>query len=71
MESGKNLHASIPAALLMEAEKAASAERRRQLLYSYGEGQAHHLGIKEEEVDRLIHVFRQEEQDGLKNGNGR
>jgi hypothetical protein len=81
MEPEKNLHASIPAALLTEAEQAARAdcisvdelvrdamerrlrERRRQSLYAYGEQQARKLGIKEEDVDRIIHEFRQEERE--------
>jgi hypothetical protein len=32
-------------------------------LYAYGEGQAYKLGIKEEDVDRIIHEFREEERD--------
>ncbi len=79
MNTEKNLHAAIPAGLLMEAEKAASADhisidelvrvavehrlrdRRRQQLYVYGEGQARKLGIEEEDIDRIIHEFREEE----------
>jgi hypothetical protein len=83
MESQKNLHASIPAALLTEAEEIAAAEHvsmdeltqaamKRYLdelgwkkLYAYGEGQARKLGIKEEDVDRIIHEFRDEERERL------
>ena len=88
MEPEKNLHASIPTALLMEAEKAASADRisvdelirdaverrlrqrRRQNLYAYAEGQARKLGIKEEDVERIIHEFRDEERESLNDENG-
>jgi len=83
MESQKNLHASIPAALLTEAEEIAAAEHvsmdeltqaamKRYLdelgwkkLYAYGEGQARKLGIKKEDVDRIIHEFRDEERERL------
>ena len=89
MDNEKNLHASIPAGLLMEAQKAASADhisvdelvrdaverrlrdRRRQQLYAYGEGQARKLGIKEEDVDRIIHEIRDEERQSLNGENGR
>jgi hypothetical protein len=90
METEKNLHASIPAALFAEAQKAAEAQHvsmdeltqaamKRYLielgwqkLYAYGEGQARKLGIKEEDVDRIIHEFRQEEREGGKHSeNGR
>jgi hypothetical protein len=83
MDTEKDLHACIPSALLLEAQKAASAdrisvdelvtdavarrlrERRRQHLYAYGEGQARKLGMKEEDVDRIIHEFRDEERERL------
>jgi hypothetical protein len=86
MEQQKNLHASIPAALLTEAEQAASAvhvsvdewvrdamqrrlrEERRQRIYAYGEQQAKKLGIKEEDVERIIHEFRQENQQSNERG---
>lgn len=79
VEPEKNLHASIPAALLAEAEQAANADRisvdelvrdaverrlknrRRQNLYVYGELQARKLDIQEEDVDRIIHEFREED----------
>ncbi len=83
MEQEKNLHARIPTALLIEAEKIAAAQQvsmddltqaamSRYLdelswkkLYAYGEGQARELGIKEEDVDRIIHEFRNEERERL------
>jgi hypothetical protein len=86
MEQQKNLHASSPAALLTEAEQAASAvhvsvdewvrdamqrrlrEERRQRIYAYGEQQAKKLGIKEEDVERIIHEFRQENQQSNERG---
>ena len=79
MEPEKNLHASIPTALLVEAEKIAAAQHvsmdeltqaamKRYLdelgwkkLYAYGEGQVRKLGIKEEDVDRIIHEYREEQ----------
>ena len=79
MEPEKNLHASIPPALLAEAQQVATADhisvdelvrdamerrlrnRRRQSLYAYGDGQARKLGFKEEDVDRIIHEFRDEQ----------
>jgi hypothetical protein len=79
METEKNLQATIPPALLKEAEQAASADRisvdefvrdamerrlrarRRDWLYAYGEQQARKVGIKEEDVERIIHEFRDEE----------
>ena len=88
MEPEKNLHATIPPALLAEAEQVASAdrisvdelvrdamerrlrERKRQKLYAYGEQQARKLGIKEEDVDRIIHEFREEERQRQNNEHG-
>jgi metal-responsive CopG/Arc/MetJ family transcriptional regulator len=32
-------------------------------IYAYGEAQTRKLGIKEEDVDRIIHEFRQEERE--------
>jgi len=89
MEPEKNLHATLPAALLAEAEKAAAAERitmdelmqqaverllrdrRRQALYAYGEQQARKLGINEEDVDRTIHEYRQEQRERENKERGR
>ena len=74
----KNLHGSIAASLLAEAEQAARTDhisvdelvseaveqrlraRRRQNLYACGEQQARKLGVKENDVDRIIHEFRGE-----------
>jgi hypothetical protein len=44
---------------------------RRQRLYAYGEEQARKLGIKEEDVDRIIHEFREEERERQSNEAGR
>jgi hypothetical protein len=38
--------------------------QQRQELYAYGEGRASKLGIKEEDVDRIIHEFREEGANG-------
>jgi metal-responsive CopG/Arc/MetJ family transcriptional regulator len=77
MKAEANLHVSIPAALLIEAEKIAAAQHvtidefiqaalklyLEQLswksMYAYGEGQALKLGIKVEDVDRIIHESRE------------
>jgi len=40
-------------------------------LYAYGAQQARRLGIKEGDVDRIVHEFRQEERDSLNSENGR
>jgi hypothetical protein len=47
---------------LLEIRKQAEAsDRRWQKLMEYGNGQAQKLGIKEEDVDRLIHEWRAEQ----------
>ena len=38
-----------------------ASDRRWQKLVEYGNGQAQKLGIKEEDVDRLIHEWRAEQ----------
>jgi hypothetical protein len=43
-------------------------ERRRQDLYAYGQEQARKLGIKEEDVERIIHEFREENRSGNERG---
>jgi hypothetical protein len=35
-------------------------EARRQRIYAYGEQQVQKLGIKEEDIERIIHEFREE-----------
>ncbi len=42
--------------------------RRRQALYAYGEAQARQLGVDQEDVERIVHEFRQEEQQGREHG---
>lgn len=89
METEKNLHASIPPALLAEAEKIAAArhisldelmqqavqsfveERSWKEVFAFGKQQAHKLGYKEEDVDRLIHEFREEDRAGKYHDSGR
>jgi hypothetical protein len=47
---------------LLEIRKQAEAsDRGWQKLVEYGNGQAQKLGIKEEDVDRLIHEWRAEQ----------
>ncbi len=81
-ENGKNLHASIPHAVLAEAEKFAAAQHvsmdefthtamkhyMEELgwkeFYAYGRQQARNLGIKQEDVERIVHEYREEERAG-------
>ena len=81
METEKNLHASIPNALLTEAQKIADVQQitvdelvrdamerrlrdiRRGKLYAYGEERARSLGIREEDVDDIIHQYREENRE--------
>jgi hypothetical protein len=78
METEKNLHASVPPALLTRAQEAAQDDattldelvqtalelrlqaRRRQKLYAYGEGQARLVGLREEDVPRIVEEWRGE-----------
>jgi hypothetical protein len=89
VETEKNLHASIPPALLAEAEKIAAArhvsmdelmkqavqsfveERSWKEAFAFGKQQAQRLGYKEEDVDRLIHEFREEDRAGKFHDSGR
>lgn len=86
MEQQKNLHASIPPALLSKAEQAASAvhmtmdewlreaverrlrEERRQRIYAFAEERAKQLGVKEEEVERIINEYRAENRGNTQRG---
>ncbi len=78
METEKNLHASVPPALLTRAQEAAQDDdttldelvqtalelrlqaRRREKLYAYGEGQARSVGLREEDVPRILEEWRKE-----------
>ncbi len=75
MQPEDNLRASIPPALLVEAqaeqitvdqlvqsalERRLAASRLRKLCAT-GQARARKLGIREEDVDRVIHEFREEE----------
>lgn len=90
MEPEKNLHATIPPALLTEAQNVAQAEhttvdefvrdamerrlreRRRQKLRAYGDAQARKLGIAtEEDVERVVHEYREEERERQNKERGR
>ena len=46
---------------LLEIRKTAEASDRWQELVDYGQRQAEKLGIKEADVDRLIHEWRDEQ----------
>jgi hypothetical protein len=62
-EEGKTVDALANELLgpLLEIRKQAEAsDRRWQKLVDYGQAQAEKLGIKEEDVDRLIHEWRSE-----------
>jgi hypothetical protein len=49
--------------LVRDAMERRLSARRRHSLYTYGEEQARKLGVGEEDVDRIIHEFRQEERE--------
>ena len=89
-EPDKNLHASIPDALLAEAQKVADAQHttvdelvrdamerclrdiRRQKLRAYGEEQARKMGVSsEEDVERVIHEYREEQRERNNSERGR
>jgi len=57
--------------LMQEAVERLLKDRRRQGLYAYGEQQARKLGIKEADVDRIIHEYRQEHRDHENKARGR
>ena len=57
--------------LVRDAVERRLRERRRRSLYAYGEQQARKLGVQEENVDRVIHEFRQEERDRQNSEDGR
>ena len=57
--------------LVRDAMERRLNERRRQSLYTYGEEQARKLGVREEDVDRIIHEFRQEQRERQNNETGR
>ncbi len=62
-EEGKTVDALANELLgpLLEIRKQAEAsDRRWQKFVDYGQAQAEKLGIKEEDVDRLIHEWRSE-----------
>ncbi len=57
--------------LVREAVEQRLRARRRQSLYAYGEQQARKLSIREEDVARIIHEFRDEERKRRNSENGR
>lgn len=81
----ENVQFSIPSALLIEAQKAASMQHvsmdelmreavKRYLddlswesVFAYGQSRSRKLGIKEEDVERLIDEFREEERQREQN----
>jgi hypothetical protein len=57
--------------LVQDAVEHRLKERRRQKLYAYGEGQARKLGIKEEDVPRIVEEWRTEQQERENKERGR
>jgi len=50
--------------LMQEAVKSLIEERSWKEVFAFGKQQANKLGYKEEDVDRLIHEFRDEDRAG-------
>jgi len=49
--------------LVQDAVERRLKQRRRQKLYAYGEEQARKLGIKEEDVPRIVEEWRAEQRE--------
>jgi hypothetical protein len=60
MQAASDDHISVDD-LVRDAMERRLRMRRRERLFAYGGQQARKLGIKEEDVDRIIHEFREEE----------
>ena len=57
--------------LMQEAVQSFVEERDWREVFTFGKQQARKLGCKEEEVDRLIHEFREEDRAGKYHDSGR
>ncbi len=58
--------------IVREAVERYLASRRRQKLRAYGEAQAHKLGISsQEDVERVVHEYREEERERQNKEHGR
>ena len=55
-------------AFVRDAMELYLSRRRRQKLYAYGEEQARKLGIREEDVERVVHEFRREDRENNERG---
>ena len=55
-------------AFVQEAMERRLRQHRRQKLYAYGEEQARKLGIRQEDVERVVHEFRKEEHESNERG---
>ena len=69
-EAAQQEHISLDE-LVQDAMERHLRQRRRQKLYAYGEQQARKLGIKESDVDRTIHDYRDEERERQNKERGR
>jgi hypothetical protein len=56
---------------MLEAVQSFVEERSWKEVFAFGKQQAHKLGYKEEDVDRLIHEFREEDRAGKFHDSGR
>lgn len=57
--------------LVRDAMERRLRTHRRERLFAYGEQQARKLGITEEDVERIIHEFREEDRAGKFHDSGR
>lgn len=57
--------------LVRDAMERRLRERRRQKLRAYGEAQARKLGIREEDVERVVHEYREEQRERQDKERGR
>ena len=71
LAEAKNLasaeHTTVDA-FVRDAMELYLSRRRRRKLYAYGEEQARKLGIREEDVERVVHEFRREERENNERG---
>jgi hypothetical protein len=61
-------HISVDEWVRDAMETRLKSDRRRESIFAYGEQQARRLGIKEEDVEGIIHEFRQENRSGSEPG---
>jgi hypothetical protein len=54
--------------LVREALERSAIERRREEVFAYGKQQARKLGVTEEDVERIVHEFREENRSAAERG---